>query len=277
MVLVPLVAWLGAGATAGCAHEGAAEGQVTTLRAEIARVQSERDDVEERLRQLELKTGGSEWPPASASSNATPTPPLRVVRLAPSGAVESHQAAETAGSLTTGDAKDPRSRTAIRVIGAHARVRPSDVDDAPPTGSDEAAEDDGAPAPEPRPSAMDPAAQRAYDAARKVVVAQNYDQALDDFAAFILRWPDHPRVGGAMYWRGECYFAKGDYTHAAEQFDGVIARFPHGDKAADCHLKLGICNQKLGQPEKAKWYFDQLAQRFPRSEAARRIPREEKP
>jgi TolA-binding protein len=75
-----------------------------------------------------------------------------------------------------------------------------------------------------------------------------------------------------MYWRGECYFAKGDYTHAAEQFEGVLRRFPAGDKAPDALLRLGMAHDKLGHAAKAKECFDRLAQQFPDSEAARRIP-----
>ena len=55
-----------------------------------------------------------------------------------------------------------------------------------------------------------------------------------------------------MYWRGECYFAKGDYLHAAEQFEGAVARFPAGQQGPDALLKLGMCEQKLGNPAKAK-------------------------
>jgi TolA-binding protein len=75
-----------------------------------------------------------------------------------------------------------------------------------------------------------------------------------------------------MFWRGECYFAKGDYSRAADQFEGVTARFPAGSKVPDALLKLGMSRQKLGEPVKAKEAFDRLTQLFPQSDAARRIP-----
>jgi len=75
-----------------------------------------------------------------------------------------------------------------------------------------------------------------------------------------------------MYWRGECYFAKGDYLHASEQFEGTVTRFPAGNKAPDALLKLGMSHQKLGNPAKAKECFDRLAHAYPQSEAARHIP-----
>ena len=97
-------------------------------------------------------------------------------------------------------------------------------------------------------------------------------QALEAFAAFLVKWPDHPNADNAMYWRGESYYAKGEYARAAEEFEGATLRFPLGNKVPDCLLKLGLCQRKLGNEEKAKAYFERLAREFPRSEAARRLP-----
>ena len=124
----------------------------------------------------------------------------------------------------------------------------------------------------PQPSAFDAEARRAYDSALGLVNAHQFDRALDALAAFLVKWPDHPNADNAMYWRGECYFAKGEYAHAAEEFEGTIARFPFGNKVPDALLKLGLCHQKLGNAPKAKAYFDRLQRDFPRSEAARRVP-----
>jgi tol-pal system protein YbgF len=88
----------------------------------------------------------------------------------------------------------------------------------------------------------------------------------------LLRYPDHPYAANATYWRGECYFAQGDYLRAAEQFDAVVTRYPLGNKSSDALLKLGLTQQKLGNPQKAKDYFDKLLREYPRSDAARRIP-----
>ena len=140
--------------------------------------------------------------------------------------------------------------------------------------------DDGAserPRPAPRPSALDPEAKRAYDAALAMVTSRQYDRALEAFAGFLVRWPDHPNADNATYWRGECYFARGEYARAAEQFEGTINRFPTGNKVPDAMLKLGMCQAKLGMAVKARGTFERLAGEFSRSDAARRIPREETP
>jgi tol-pal system protein YbgF len=122
------------------------------------------------------------------------------------------------------------------------------------------------------PAAFDADAKHAYDLALALVNAHQFDQALEAFAAFLVRWPDHPNADNAMYWRGESYYAKGEYARAAEEFEGTTLRFPLGNKVPDCLLKLGLCQQKLGNLAKARIYFDRLTRDFPRSDAARRLP-----
>src|SRR6185436_15210838 len=84
--------------------------------------------------------------------------------------------------------------------------------------------------------------------------------------------PDHPYVENATYWRGEGYFAQGDYAKAAAEFEAVATRPSLGVKTPDALLKLGMCQEKLGQADKARTSYDRLQREFPKSDAARRIP-----
>jgi len=140
---------------------------------------------------------------------------------------------------------------------------------------DESASAEGAPSIReraPRPSALDPEARRAYDDALALVRAKKCGPALDAFAGFIVRWPDHPNADNAMYWRGECYVELGDLPRAVEQFEGTIARFPLGNKVPDALLKLGLSYQKLGNQARAQDAFERLLREYPKSEARRKIP-----
>jgi tol-pal system protein YbgF len=121
--------------------------------------------------------------------------------------------------------------------------------------------------------ALSPEAKRGYEAALVLVRSKQYDKALDALTTFLVRYPDHPYVENATYWRGECFYAKGEYARAAEQFEGVMARFPYGNKAPDALLKLGLCQQRLGSQEQAQKTFGELRDRYPKSEAVRQIPR----
>jgi len=199
--------------------------------------------------------------PARKPAPSEPPPP--VVNLGDEGQ----------GDVESADTEDPSPRPTIRLYGSQRSSR--NVDDGATYFVDDGSGNRTS-VPSGAPSggsgALDPAAKPAYEAAIALVSARQYDRALDALAAFLVKWPDHPYADNAMYWRGECYFAKGDYLRAAEQFEGVVTRFPAGNKAPDALLKLGISQQKLGNPLKAKEYFDRLAQAYPQSAAARRIP-----
>jgi tol-pal system protein YbgF len=246
-------------ALAGCARS-AEERQLDDMRDEIDQIQQSRD-------RADRATVG----PEAAESKEPSTPP-------PAPVAKTEPADEDARTLGTSrveatddyaDTDDPTPRPNIRVLGS-----PRGSERGSWRGQDRVEQvvpdEEGA-----TPSAgtrLDPAAATAYDAAMSLVNTRQYDKALDALAAFLVRWPDHPYADNAMYWRGECYFARGDYRRASEQFQGVMARFPAGEKVPDALLKLGMSHQKLGDPVKAKECFDRLTQLYPQSEAARRIP-----
>lgn len=292
-----------AGGLVGCAHgESDGERRLRQLREELSRVQADRDRVDQRLVALESQvtasgSGSGDSAAPSAAVPATPqkgaksaptsttaavvTPPLRVVRLGPDG---TPAAAEmTAVDDMAASVDDDSARPVLRVTGssgaaggarARGRVRTSPRDTIVETLPDESAVEAAPSIKEraPRPSALDPDARRAYDDALALVRAKKCAAALDAFAGFIVRWPDHPNADNAMYWRGECYVELGDLPRAVEQFEGTIARFPLGNKVPDALLKLGLSYQKLGNQARAKDAFERLEREYPKSEARRKIP-----
>ncbi len=254
-----VVAGLG---SAGCARS-AEERQLDDMRAEIDRIEERRDQADKEI----LAPEAADSQGTTVSQVAEQTPPVRAAQPADQDTVTllGHRDGDSLDDYA--DTEDGTPRPSIRVFGtAPAAVRGGwrGEDLVDPTAASDGAGDPARP--------LDPAASRAYDAAMSLVNARHYDQALDALAAFLVRWPDHPYANNAMYWRGECYFARSEYLRASEQFEGVLARFPAGSKAPDALLKLGMSHQKLGDPAKAKECFDRLAQSYPQSEAARRIP-----
>jgi tol-pal system protein YbgF len=244
-------------ALGGCART-AEERQLDDMRAEIDRIQESRDREDRAAAE-----------PEATDSKAPSAPPPETPAPKPEPADEDAVTLGPPGSEITddyADTEDPTPRPNIRVLGS---PRSSERGWRGEDRVEQSLPDDGATSTGER---LDPAASPAYDAAMSLVNARQYDRALDSLAAFLVRWPDHPYANNAMYWRGECYFAKGDYRRASEQFAGVVARFPAGSKAPDALLKLGMSHQKLGDPAAAKESFERLTELYPQSEAARRIP-----
>lgn len=248
-----LTAFLAAGAasltalTAGCDRD-TEERHLDEMTNEIDHLQLERD--EETRKALGTDVADPHFSSVPPRLPAPADPPAPVVNVGD----------DSSGDVESPDTEDPSPRPTIRVVGSsrHGDVQ-SSIDDGQA----------GAPT---RSGSLDPSAKRDYEAALGLVNAKQFDAALEALAAFLVKYPDHPYADNALYWRGESYFAKGDYLRASEQFEGVVTRYPAGNKAPDALLKLGVCRQKLGDPLKAKEYFDRLAQSYPQSEAARHIP-----
>jgi tol-pal system protein YbgF len=245
------------GANPGCARS-AEERQLDAMQEEIEHIQADRD--------IAAQPEGASEPVDPASSRSAPLAPVAPAPPAiPPPPIDLGSAAQS-DSAEADDYADPEDvspRPKIRVFGSPRTSGRNRGGDDP---VEQVVSDDSTG------SSLDPEAKRAYDAALALVNAHQFGPGLEALAAFLVKWPDHPYVDHAMYWRGECYFAQADYAHASEQFEGVLARFPAGMKAPDALLKLGMCHQKLGHAAQARACFDRLVQDYPQSDAARHAP-----
>jgi tol-pal system protein YbgF len=246
------------GSPLGCAHRDPADRSVEQLKADISKLQADRDRLDQRVEVLETAdqqrdpTEGRRQGGALSPDARSPEPPRRlpVVRVG-----DGEPVAEEPADVDV-DGGDPRP--VVQAAGSPAAAK---------RGRSGSRSDSALP------SSLSPEAKRAYESALALVRSKQYDKALDALTAFLVRYPDHPYAENATYWRGECFYAKGEYARAAEQFEGVTARFPYGNKAPDALLKLGLCQQRLGSQEQAQKTFGELRDRYPKSDAARQIPR----
>lgn len=232
---------------AGCAHgESVADRHAREMAETIAKLQADQDRTDRRLGDLEVALAEEKSPtrPRASNAPASPTPPLRVVQI---GAPEE----------ASPDPDEASGRPEIRATGTPGRTTRGR--DPSPLGG-------------PRSSALDPEAKKTYEGALALVQRKDYDRGLDALASFLVKYPDHPFAENALYWRGEAFFAKGEYARAIEQFEAVLARFGAGSKAPDSLLKLGMCHDKLGARDRAREFWERLRSDYPRSEAARKAP-----
>jgi tol-pal system protein YbgF len=246
VVLLPVVA---------CTHQNAADRSVEKLRADIAKIEADRDRLDQRVGALEAAEQGRQEAQLAAPKASATARPLPIVRV---GETEARGAPlpPAHGEAPDVDTDSDSQRPAVHASGTRGATERR--------GSKDGGEDA---------VAFSPEAKRDYDAALALARGKQYDKALQAFTAFLVRYPDHPHAENAMYWRGECFYATGAFARAVEQFEGVIARYPYGNKAADALLKLGLSQEKVGAKEQAKKTFAELKDRYPKSEAARQIPR----
>jgi tol-pal system protein YbgF len=248
LALAPLLAL-------GCARaETAQDKQLAEMREQMTRIQEDNDRFEKRLGVVEVAMADEKAPPAppkaqaggagGANGTAATPPPPRVVQLG------------SDDDRASDDPNDASPRPKIEMTGSPS-ARGGRM---------------FAPPPDARPSVLDPEAKRTYERGLAQVQGKQPDKGLETLAGFLVKWPDHPYAENAMYWRGEAYYAKGDYAKAAEQFEAVLSRFGGGSKAPDALLKLGMCQDKLGAAARAQEYWDRLKNEYPKSDAARHVP-----
>ena len=218
-------------ATAACTSATAsAEKQMAEFRQEIAKVQADNEKLNERVTTLEVGTANKpKTPQPTAEGGSQDRPKLRVVHVSPGEDPDSEEGTTTDpgndGQEAAGESTVIRAEGKTGSASSRARGRES---------------------------ASTEQSHREYEAAADLVKKKQYDKALEAFNAFLVKYPGDANADNAMYWRGECYYAKGEYARAAEQFEGVIARFPEGNKVADAMLKLGLSQSRMGEREKAQ-------------------------
>ena len=118
--------------------------------------------------------------------------------------------------------------------------------------------------PPPAPPA-DPAV--AFKQAKDLLLAGDYANAEQAFAAYVNNYPDTPRASEARYWLGETQFVREAYTDAAGNYIGAIRGWPQTSWAPDATLKLARSMVALKKTAEACRTLDELSKRYPKAPA----------
>jgi len=95
-----------------------------------------------------------------------------------------------------------------------------------------------------------------------------YPNALKQFEAFLLAYPQSEYADNAQYWIGECYYQQGDYEKAIVEYEKVMKKYPKGDKVPSALLKQGFAFLDLGDRADAKLIFNKIMKDYPQSPQA---------
>lgn len=113
-----------------------------------------------------------------------------------------------------------------------------------------------------------PAAQALYDEAYTLYHQGRYVDAEAAFQRFLQAYPRTDLSDNAVFWIGECRYARGDLKGALAAFRQVLEDYPDTNKVPDALLKAGQCLQMLGDLDGARASYEQLIQRFPGTAAS---------
>lgn len=148
----------------------------------------------------------------------------------------------------------------------------------PPATGGEAGAPTGPAAGQPQPPApQEPAAPplqdprseaEQYRAAFETLRAGNYDDAADQFQAFLRRFPEGEFSANARYWLGESYYVVREFDTALMHFQRVLEDYPESAKAGDALLKIGFVQFELGQLNQARETLRRVVNEYPGTTAA---------
>ena len=191
-------------------------------------------DFDERLQGLENKTGGTDQPVAE----------------------------NPAESVNSGDAEAQAGESPAPASESAPADQPAPVDKSA-TASDIA--------PKPKPDDARPVSgaekeeyQQAYDELRK----GHTDQSIQQFNAYLSKYPTGKYANNAQYWLGEAYRVNKDNDAARKAFNDVIEKYPDGAKVPDAILKLGYIEMEQKNPGKAREYLTRVTTDYPNTPAA---------
>ncbi|NJL26931.1 MAG: tol-pal system protein YbgF [Thermoanaerobaculia bacterium] len=107
-----------------------------------------------------------------------------------------------------------------------------------------------------------------YDEGYTLFHEKRYAEAEQRFERFLALYPTSSLADNALFWIGECRYARGEFQAALEAFTGTVERFPEGNKIPDAMVKAGKCFEALGDLDSARETYDEIGRRFPATGAA---------
>ncbi len=107
----------------------------------------------------------------------------------------------------------------------------------------------GAPVAAPTGVLSEPAAL--YRSAYEDYLRGNFDLAIQGFSEYNTRYSNTELADDALYWIGECHFAKREFQAAIDSFTALLNAHKTSDKAAAALLKKGLAFLELGDRAQA--------------------------
>ncbi len=108
-----------------------------------------------------------------------------------------------------------------------------------------------------------------YQVAFELLKEERYDLAAASFRQFLVAFPDSELADNAQYWLAESYYASDQFEQALDDFAVVLNKYPQSRKVPDALLKMGYCNYSLERWDAARQTLSRVQADYPETTAAR--------
>lgn len=194
-------------------------------------------DFDERLQSIENKASGIDQPVAESPS-------------------------ETVG---TGDAEAKESESLAPASESVPSNEPTPADESTPA---DRPVDSQAPRPKSDTAQVSGVEKQEYQQAYNELRNGHTNQSIQQFNAYLSKYPAGVYANNAQYWLGEAYRVNQDNDAARKAFNDVIEKYPDGAKVPDALLKLGYIEIDQKNMAKAREYLTRVTADYPTSPAA---------
>lgn len=206
-------------------------------------------DFDERLQSIENKANGTGQPLAES--------PAETAGASDAEAKESGALAPSSGSESVNEP-----------IPANKPEAPGEPASAPESSPAGKAADNQAPNPKPASVQVSGAEKEEYQQAYNELRNGHTNQSIEQFIAYLSKYPAGVYANNAQYWLGEAYRVNQDNNAARKAFNDVIEKYPDGAKVPDALLKLGYIEIDQKNLAKAREYLTRVTTDYPKSPAA---------
>ncbi|MGD0723559.1 MAG: tol-pal system protein YbgF [Roseiarcus sp.] len=237
------------------------ESQLRTANGQIEELQNQQHKLEEQLRKfqedVEFRLGQSS---AAAQPPGAAAPPPARPRKPPGGDAFDPNADPNApgAPLRIGQAQpSPPLATAPEVAGPQALPR-GPLPEPPVAGGPPVIQGVGPP--------DDP--RELFKAAMESYGRDQYDQAEQQFRAFVAKYPKDRSAPEAIYYLGETFLKRGRMREAAEQYLNLSSNYSKSALAPNAMLRLGEALAALDNTAQACATFGEIDRRYPTATSA---------
>ena len=118
------------------------------------------------------------------------------------------------------------------------------------------------------PTEVSAAEKQDYSTAYNELRTGHTPQSIEQFKAFLSKYPSSLYANNAQYWLAEAYRVQKNNEEAFQAFVDVVEKYPNGAKVPDALLRLGMIEMEKNNTVKAREYFTRIATQFPKSQVA---------
>ncbi|MFG6448098.1 tol-pal system protein YbgF [Roseateles sp. BYS180W] len=116
---------------------------------------------------------------------------------------------------------------------------------------------------------VDPEERRQYDAAVALIRKGEFDDAANNFTAFLKRWGSGGYAAMARFWQGNALYGARDYKAAVSAFRSFVSDHAEHPRAPEALLSLANCQAELKDNKAARRTLEELIKSYPNSESTK--------